>query len=259
MDLCAAAEYYEQIHEQTFDNLKFNEKLEDLLNLKATTSFILILRLLIEHWSAKDILKILPSIETFSLRRAICGWSTNEMETIYNQIANRDKGIPTPEEICNYLKERTPEDKEFKEKFIAKDFRQDTQTKYVLEQFEYFKVGTREKRISGRQNVHIEHIMPLTITTKRCKKNYGGDWTKYLGKDAEMHGEYVQKIGNLTLLAAELNVPASNNPFESKKTFYKKSEIQITKDLCNFNNWRISEIQARSQQLGKIALEIWKR
>lgn len=259
LDLCAAAEFYEQIHEQIFDDQTLNEKLEDLINLKATTSFTLILRLLIEQWPINNILKIIPSIETFSLRRAICGWSTNEMETIYNQIANWEGGIPEPEDICDYLKNRTPEDNEFKAKFITRNFRQDTQTKYVLEQFEYFKVGTREKRISGRQNVHIEHIMPLTITTKTCRKRYGGDWIKYLGKGAEKHGEYVQKIGNLTLLAAELNVPASNNPFESKKSFYEKSEIKITNELCKIKDWRIEEIQERSDQLAKTALKIWKR
>lgn len=258
LDLCEATEYYEQIYEQTFDGQKLNEKLEDLVNLKATTSFTLILRLLIEKWPTDKILEIVPSIETFSLRRAVCGWSTNEMETIYNQIANWEGGIPKPEDICDYLKNRTPEDNEFKVKFITRDFRQDTQTKYVLEQFEYFKVGTKEKRISGRQNVHIEHIMPLTITTKKCRKHYGGDWIKYLGEDAEKHGEYVHKIGNLTLLAAELNVPASNNPFESKKSFYKRSEIKITNELCKFNDWRIEEIQERSNQLAETALKIWK-
>ncbi|MBL7143310.1 MAG: DUF262 domain-containing protein [Phycisphaerae bacterium] len=258
LDLCEAAEYYEHIYEQTFDDQKLNEKLEDLINLKATTSFTLVMRLLIEKWPINDILKIIPSIETFSLRRAICGWSTNEMEVIYNQIANSDGGIPTPKEISDYLKERTPKDDEFKAKFIQRDFRQDTQTKYVLEQFEYFKVGTREKRISGRQNVHIEHIMPLTIISKRCKKRHGGDWRKYLGENAGKHSEYVHKIGNLTLLAAELNVPASNNPFASKKTFYEKSEIRITNNLCMFDDWQIGEIQKRSNQLAGTALEIWK-
>lgn len=258
LNLSEAAEFYERIHEQTFKNQKLNEKLEDLINLKATISFSLILRLIIEKWIPIDILKVIPTIEAFSLRRAVCGWSTGEMDTIYNQITNWDGGLPSPEKICDYLRDRTPKDEEFKQKFVDRDFRQDSQTKYVLEQFEYFKVGTREKRITGRQNVHIEHIMPLKIHTKKCIRKYGGDWQAYLGSDAEKHSEYVQKIGNLTLLAAELNVGASNNPFEAKKTFYEKSEIKITKELCNLDDWRIQQIEERSDQFAKDALKIWK-
>lgn len=44
-----------------------------------------------------------------------------------------------------------------------------------------------------------------------------------------MHKEYVNVIGNLTLIAKSLNIIASNNPFEEKVKEYKKSNIQITK------------------------------
>jgi len=258
LDLVEASDLYRKINKQAFDNDNLNEKLEDFLNLKATTSFTLILKLLIVGWDYDSILSIIPAIESFSLRRAVCGWSTAEMDTIYNQIANWDSGLLSIEEIRNYLSEKSPSDDEFKRKFIERDFRQDSQTKYVIEQFEYARVATREKKISGRKDVHIEHIMPIRIHTKKCKNDHGGDWAKYLGQNAEKHGDFFQKIGNLTLLAAELNVPASNNPFESKKSFYEKSEMKITRDLCGYSDWRINEIEKRTNHLAELALQIWK-
>lgn len=253
-----AAEYYKQIHEQSFLDSRLNTKMEDLLNLKATTSFTLLLRLLALKWLPLDILQVVPSIEAFSLRRAICGRSTNEMDTIYNQVANLPEDQLKAGTVQAVLRDSTPSDAEFVAKFNSGMFRQDSQTKYTLEQFEYDLVGTGEKKIANRQSVHIEHIIPQTITTKKSMKSQGGDWTSYLGDEAEKHGEYYQRIGNLTLLAAELNVPASNNPFAAKQAFYKRSEFRLNVELCLLSDWRIEQIQKRSEELSHRALSIWR-
>lgn len=258
LDLHQAAEYYQRIQKKNFTHDGFNHKLEDLHNLKATTSFTLLLRLLFNNWSFEQMLKVIPAIECFSLRRSICGWSTNEMDTIYNQLATLQDTPLTIDHIEKVLSENTPGDNEFYEKFLASNYRQDTQTKYILEQFEADLVKTKEKRIADRQAVHIEHIMPQAITTKKCAKRHGGDWKKYLGEEANLHGEYYRRIGNLTLLASELNVPASNNPFEAKKEFYGKSEIQLTRALLQYQHWGIEQIKERSEHLAKRALDIWK-
>ena len=52
--------------------------------------------------------------------------------------------------------------------------------------------------------MHVEHIIPQKIKTKRSKKQFG-DWVTYLGDDAvNRHPRYVARIGNLTLFAGEL-------------------------------------------------------
>lgn len=257
LDLCHAAEIYESMHEQTFDDPRLNEKLSDLLRLRATTSFTLLLRLFIAEWTTEKILQVIPTIEAFSLRRAVCGWSTNEMDTIYNQIANTEERLPDPESIREVLKEKSPDDEEFEKRFVARDFKQDEQTKYVLERLEYSAVGTDEKRVSSRRDVHIEHIMPQRIKTKKCMQQHGGNWVEYLDAEAGQHSEFISKIGNLTLLANELNVAASNNPFQAKKTFYEMSDIRITRDLCKYDEWKMTQIQERSSDLATQAAQIW--
>jgi Protein of unknown function DUF262/Protein of unknown function (DUF1524) len=253
-----AADYYDNIHSKGFSDAALNYKLEDLLNLKATTSFTLLLRLLADEWPASKILSVIPAIEAFSIRRAMSGLSTSEMDTIYNQIANLPDLERSPRKIYELLAANCPADQEFYQKFLTSNFRQDSQTKYILEQFEQQLVMTGEKRIADRQHVHIEHIMPQTIDTKKSFRTQGGDWVTYLAADAAKHAEYYQRIGNLTLLGAELNVPASNNPFSAKKKFYERSEIRLTKELCEFEEWRIAQIEERSKRMAEEATRIWR-
>ena len=153
-----------------------------------------------------------------------------------------------------------PSDAEFKEKITQHDFKgqSENRAKYVLEEIEYYITGnTGEKYIGGGDNVHLEHIMPQTITTKRSKEDYG-DWEKYLGEEGtKMHRTMVSKIGNLTLLAAPLNIKASNNPFLAKKIEYDKSDIKITQQLKNFYEFKLKQIETRSKNLAQKAVKIW--
>jgi hypothetical protein len=129
----------------------------------------------------------------------------------------------------------------------------------MLEQIEYHNFGhTGEFIISSSNEVHLEHIIPETITTKKSKKEFG-DWETYLGADAiELHPKYIHLIGNMTLLAGSLNISASNNPFLDKQSFYSKSKIQLTRLLAtDYPEFTFKDVDERGQMLAKIALDIW--
>lgn len=80
-----------------------------------------------------------------------------------------------------------------------------------------------------------------------------------MGSNAlEKHGDYVYLIGNLTLLADELNIKASNNPFRSKKKEYRESNIMLTKKVAdNYKSFRFTQVTKRSIDLAKSAVAIW--
>jgi uncharacterized protein with ParB-like and HNH nuclease domain len=255
--LSKAAKLYRLLHEPVFQSEKLNRKILDLHHLRAIPSLTLLLRLLIEEWTESDILEVIPDIEAFALRRSTCGWSTGEMDTINNQIANLPKTQLNAQGIREKLKASIPGDDEFRVKFANNIYRQNDQTRYILEMFEQDLVQTNEKHTASSQTVHIEHIMPQTITSKKSLKTQGGDWVSYLGDEAERHYENHRKIGNLTLLAQELNIPASNNPFEAKKTFYEQSQFSLTKELCGKIQWKESDINSRSNVMADRAVAIW--
>ena len=54
-------------------------------------------------------------------------------------------------------------------------------------------------RFLGADDVHVEHIIPQKIKTKKAEDEFG-DWVTYLGDKAEaQHPKYVSRIGNLTI------------------------------------------------------------
>ena len=111
--------------------------------------------------------------------------------------------------------------------------------------------------MSSSEEVHLEHIIPQTINTKKSKEEFG-DWITYLGNKSEAkHKKYVNYIGNMTLLGESLNVQASNNPFGKKKSCYKKSSFLITQDLGNSTDFKFSHVDKRGEHLTEIALKIW--
>ena len=114
------------------------------------------------------------------------------------------------------LQKNLPDNKRFEEMFPEHDYKgKVNRAKYILEQIEYKINPPAETKIDW-DNVHLEHIVPQKIKTKTSKHEFG-DWEKYLGKEAEKHGEFLNKIGNLTLLHDKLNINASNHPFTEKK------------------------------------------
>ncbi|MDD3086875.1 MAG: HNH endonuclease family protein, partial [Patescibacteria group bacterium] len=159
-----------------------------------------------------------------------------------------------------YLAERMPSNAEFEEKIPLHDFYGQflDRAKCMLEAIEYKLTGnTEEKRVSDSDDVHLEHIMPQTITTKKSKEELG-NWEKYLGDQAiEKHKDYVTKIGNMTLLSGVKNIVASNNPFESKKEIYKESDIKLTQELINYNSFGFDDVAARSKKLAEMSTKIW--
>lgn len=98
--------------------------------------------------------------------------------------------------------------------------------------------------------------MPREIGRTRTRDLYGS-WQDYLGEAATDYKNYVNKIGNLTLLGSELNLKASNHPFEEKKKNYRLSNIKITQNICQVPEWTFQTIQQRGLVFAKIAKEIW--
>jgi len=99
----------------------------------------------------------------------------------------------------------------------------------------------------------IEHVMPETLTD---------EWKNYLGENwKNVHEQYVNTIGNLTLVARPPNSALQNKLFEVKKEqWYTESNVQLTRKLAEkWNEWREKEILERANLLAECALRIWPR
>lgn len=132
------------------------------------------------------------------------------------------------------------------------------EARYCLERIEAARHGAHEElQVLGAADVHVEHIIPQKIKTKKAKEEFG-DWVTYLGDKAEsQHPKYVARIGNLTLFAGALNISASNNPFGMKKQAYKDSGILLTKELASMQHFKFKNVDQRSSVLAAQAVELW--
>jgi len=255
-----SSEIYSRIRNRTFSNRKINDRLFNLERIKSFPSYTFLLDLFQrKEIGDKDLIEILKIVETFMLRWHICEKRTNELDDIFPKLVEI-KNDPIVTNIKAFLKKHIPPDDEFKDKFSAYSFQGNAErAKYVLEEIEYFITkNTGEYSISGSDDVHLEHIIPQTIDTRKAKKEQG-DWVSYLGSNAlEKHGDHVYLIGNLTLLADELNIKASNNPFRAKKKEYRKSNITLTKNVAdNYKSFKFKQVTKRSVDLAKSAVAIW--
>ncbi|WP_394330416.1 HNH endonuclease family protein [Gaetbulibacter saemankumensis] len=253
---------YSRIRNRSTHNTKLNDAIFDLQRIKTFPGYIFLLPLFHDdNISDAQRLKILKMVSVFMLRRHICEYRTGELDEIFSKLINKLEGDNIIEQVRLALIDDTPLDNEFKLKFEKATYKGNVnRAKYVLEQFEYDKMGsTGELKINSGSDVHLEHIIPQTITTKKSKREFG-DWEEYLGSEAKLlHKEYVDTIGNYTLLGQKLNIVASNNPFSDKLKEYAKSSIKITQEIVeNYNDFKFNDLKQRSKELADYAPKIWK-
>jgi uncharacterized protein with ParB-like and HNH nuclease domain len=253
------ADIYAKIINMTFDNKGINRRLYNLQRIDSTPAVTFLLSLFQKNIDDKMAIKLLKVIESFMLRRHICEYRTAELDDIFPKLAGVNKENMLGE-VKNQLNKHFPGNEEFKDKIGVYNFRgHEDRAKYMLEQFEYNIIGDQGEYVLNSGNeVHLEHVIPQTIDTKKALREYG-DWVGYLGKDALIkHPQHVDRIGNYTLLGQKLNIKASNNPFRAKKKEYKKSNIQLTQRIASeFSRFRFKQVEQRSRDFAEIAVKIW--
>lgn len=257
-----AAACYKKIIWQEFPSPKINRRLKNLASILSYPSYIYLMFYLQKIDNEAEKLEMLRIFEVFMLRRHVCNRRTSENDDIFAKLLRIEGNDRIIQRVKDQLQEDYPDDVEFEESFSKHDFGGILipRAKYVLSEIEYLLRGsTGEITINSGNEVHLEHIIPDKIKTNSSKKKFG-DWETYLGEHSGVkHKKYVNKIGNMTLLASDLNIGASNNPFVAKKKHYKQSDIILTKELASeYQDFRFFHVEKRGQKLTEYAMKIWK-
>ena len=207
------SKFYLAVRKSISNNNKIDTYLSNINYLRYTLLYPYLMQLL-KHYeenelSEEELEECLKTIETYILRRIICGKPTNALskgfcnldKEVISILEKRNYDIHMYAEVMKYVLINKkghlmfPNDEEFKKSF--KEFRlYETQmfTKnYVLEKLENYK--NKEKVVSLNKiesnDFSIEHIMPQTLSPA---------WKKSLGDNySEIHEKYIHTIGNLTL------------------------------------------------------------
>lgn len=116
--------------------------------------------------------------------------------------------------------------------------------RYLLFRIENHLFPPKEKAIRGPKDVQIEHISP-----------------RKPDKDSRLkqHEEYVDRLGNLTLLYGPYNRKAWRHSFEKKRDLFGLSNCGITNDLTAIKDWNEKTIEKRQLAWAKLASTIWPK
>lgn len=159
----------------------------------------------------------------------------------------RNESIRHIDQIRPELLKYDIDDNQFKINFINKKFAKAPLAKYILKSIEKSISSSKEKFST---TITLEHILP---------KNLNSEWLDYLSKEKMEQDDYLQLIGNLTLLNKKPNGQLQNKFItEKSKIFQSSSGLKINEDLINKKTWNENDVTNRAKKFAEIANKIWK-
>ncbi len=227
------------------------QALQDLQTLRAMTCYIALLPAR-RYLSEIDFIAFARLAEILTFRYStVVGLGTNELERKYRDaahllIASEGGDLELARQV---LIQAMPDDHTFKAAFDKMRMGTQYLLRYTIQRLEAHLDDGAEKELKVNNLVHIEHIMPQTLTD---------EWREALGAEGvEHHAEFLNRYGNLTLFYYGYNIPASNKSFGDKQQYYSKSDVHLTRELTELPVWDLAAIQQRQTRLGELANEVW--
>jgi len=129
--------------------------------------------------------------------------------------------------------------------------------KYILHSIDLYLA----KRNQRYDYVHDHMIGQRSLERVLPSKNSQWDKDEFF-RDSEYDDEmddYVNSLGNMTLLTKPLNSTVKNMTFSTKRNHYELSDLEITRQtVCNYDEWTANVIEERERDFIKYADDIWR-
>ncbi|MCY3883955.1 MAG: DUF262 domain-containing protein [Gammaproteobacteria bacterium] len=228
----------------------------------------LVLWLLSEELPSLQLAKCLSAIESFLVRRVVCGYSARSYGELFVGLIRKLSETSTECKdgtVVSYLAEQTsqaalwPGNNELRERFVeAPLYQYLTRGRFrmVLEGIESELRTNMAETAEVPENLNIEHIMP---------QSWHSNWplSEELDEDEDAvaaHDQTIHTIGNLTLVNGRLNSSLSNAPWIRKReTLADHSVLFLNKRLVNQGPevWDEKAINKRSKWMHKRMVSVW--
>ena len=267
-DLEELGSIYRDVEQVRRDDIaRFLER-RNVMNVGQVTP--LLLWLLSAGLSRRVLANCIKALESFLVRRAVCGYSTRSYGDLFVGLISRLAGSSTNQVdhvVASYLGEQTaqgtlwPADEELRERFLEVPLYQYLtrgRLRIVLEGIEeqvrtnWAESGEVPSRLS------IEHVMPQAWHSNWPLPDDVPDYEEAIAnRDRAIH-----TIGNLTLVNGSLNSSLSNAPWNTKKdALADHSVLFLNKRLVNRGPdvWDETAIKKRAKWLYKQAVKVWPR
>ena len=223
----------------------------------ASTAFPVVLNLLEQRHekllSDDDFVACISDLNSFILRRSICGESTRAYGRWFCELAGQLAGNPR-QSIRAYLLHRGwPDDETFQKGLVEFPIyrREFKKCRIVLEALER---ADGHKEMVDLDKIQIEHVLPQTLPAGTA----GEEWKQMLGdRPKRTHERWVHTIGNLTLTG--YNQSLSNRAFSEKRKELVESKLTLNKIFEKTELWGEEQIRQRGLDLAAVTCKIWPR
>lgn len=242
------------------------------------TAYPLLLFLLDRQLSDEAWREVARILESYIVRRAVCGWTTKNYNRVFLSITSKlGSQSVSPARLREVLSEQRGESTEwptnsaFSEAWLKNALYGEQITAkvvHILRRLSDAYLSTRTERIQIEGQLTVEHIMPQQWREYWPLPN--GDqgapldelWNAPPGDariDATRRRDaVVHTIGNLTLVTQPLNSSLSNRPWSEKKpAILSASLLPLNLQLQSAAHWDEAAIGRRARDLFARAVETW--
>lgn len=182
----------------------------------------------------------------------VAGLNTNELEPVSHSAAKAilEGAASGPRDVFGYLESVYVDDDRFKQAFsmleVPTHGRKKKLAKYILCRLET-DASSRDCDYET-DTATIEHILP---------ENPNSDWDKAL---VEKWDKLVYRLGNLTLLEANLNRGLGNASYPNKVARYTESGYALALSVASDApmEWNEAHINRRQQRMAERAAHVWR-
>jgi len=232
-----------------------------------------VLLLLTEQVSAADLPDMLSDIESYLVRRYVCGLTPkNYNNTFLSLLKTLSQANPLNRAALRQAlsaltgdSARWPDDAEFERAWLDTPVYQTLgprRTALVLKALDLQRTTAKQEQLHIAGEVSVEHVLPQSGSL--------ANWPFYdqgsivAAPDAAVvfqRQRLLHSFGNLTLLTQELNSSVSNGPFTNKlPEITLQSSLRLNAYFQAFqpsDAWHEETIRARGKALFQTALQIW--
>lgn len=197
--------------------------------------------------SAADGLEVLAVVESFLVRRALCGHEPTGLHAVFKRLWSDCGGQPSGVAVTDAIKSHKtvpwPDTETVKSEVMTRPLYGSSITRHFLVEYNR-SLGGDQPRIKP----WIEHVLP---------ENPADEWWSCFSRD--QHAKLKDLVGNLVPLSQEMNQGLGNQPFQAKRTIYASdSSFKATRLFAaHYEEWGPTAVLERCRQLGEWAAMRW--
>ena len=227
-----------------------------------------------------DVFEICTILESYLVRRAVCGLTNKNYNRVFLQLARIFKReVLTPEGVAQYLGDlrgestEWPSDASFRLAWCDREMYRTLSAPrivFLLSRINDTFASSKTEVIKVEDPLSVEHILPQGWIPNWPLPNGSKGIDEFglfelkdddeTGTQTRTRNHLVQTIGNLTLVRQELNSSLSNSAWpEKRKHISEYSLLPINLPLQMSDQWNEEKILARASALFAKALLIWPR